>query len=150
MSCQCGIRKIVAMSGIWVVALLSFIAEAHPYTDAAVPSTVARIAAAVIPPLPTVMPKVQELLRRQAVTSSTSYEVWDAKGPTCGYLSGTPGAALSCGGLSTCMFLPHLRAQWCCGLTDCEAYLSCLDAVSVADPQICDDVCHQDEFMLKW
>ncbi|SPO03166.1 uncharacterized protein DNG_05848 [Cephalotrichum gorgonifer] len=99
-------------------------------------------------PLPTPGPDMPALLRRQQ-GADTSYEMWTASGRTCGFLSGFPGAAFACDVSSTCAYAPSLGMRLCCNLEECEAFLQCMNAGSVADPLQCDDICQANQFLLK-
>jgi hypothetical protein len=89
-----------------------------------------------------------DLGKRQASTTpATTFTVVISPDSTCGFLSGSPGNAITCSNGDLCSWeLAHVPAIFC-GTT---AYLQCLDREDALDPELCDDVCQENSYNLLW
>jgi hypothetical protein len=100
-------------------------------------------------PRPTNGPDV-ELVKRQ--TSKATLLI--APDNTCGFVSGRPGAAYTCGRSATCVLYPSSGAisgaVACCDAVDCNARVTCFDNRAVSSSSRCDAGCLVDAFTLKW
>jgi hypothetical protein len=108
-------------------------------------------------PMITDEPRLEErLMRRQADEGPTT--VFFGEDKTCGFLSGSAGAALTCDSGSTCNFIPDLLptatskigVQMCCDRDECNGFLACLHSSVAIDTKACDDLCQENTFTLKW
>ncbi|KAG9498178.1 hypothetical protein J7337_011073 [Fusarium musae] len=83
---------------------------------------------------------------RQADSSSEPLKVTIAPDKTCGYLSGQPGAAVTCENDRLCSW----AASSGIGLVACasEIYVSCVESSKAVDPKQCNDVCQSNTFNL--
>ncbi|KAL0940895.1 DUF1620 domain-containing protein [Colletotrichum truncatum] len=101
-------------------------------------------------PHPTKAPAYAELKRRQATSGTT---VLVAPDNTCGYISGRPGAAYTCGSVATCLFFTANRNNpgrvACCDSQECGARRTCYDQRQVSTLGLCNDGCLVDRFTLK-
>lgn len=85
---------------------------------------------------------------RQADSSSEPLKVTIAPDKTCGYLSGQPGAAVTCENDRLCSW----AASSGVGLVACasEIYVACVESSKAVDPSQCNDVCQSNTFNLLW
>jgi len=103
-------------------------------------------------PRPTAAPAVHDLFRRQQdVTSAT---VFIAPSNTCGYISGRPGAAITCVGTTyNCVIMPSSGVipgvAGCCNSAGCGFVNTCYDRIQAADTDICNNACQQDTMTLR-
>ncbi|KAF5710364.1 hypothetical protein FMUND_9566 [Fusarium mundagurra] len=83
---------------------------------------------------------------RQADSSSEPLKVTIAPDKTCGYLSGQPGAAVTCENDRMCSW----AASSGVGLVACasEIYVACVESTKAVDPSQCNDVCQSNTFNL--
>ncbi|KAF5694726.1 hypothetical protein FDENT_854 [Fusarium denticulatum] len=83
---------------------------------------------------------------RQADSSSEPLKVTIAPDKTCGYLSGQPGAAVTCENDRLCSW----AASSGVGLVACasEIYVACVESSKAVDPSQCNDVCQSNTFNL--
>ncbi|TRX92198.1 hypothetical protein FHL15_006813 [Xylaria flabelliformis] len=70
---------------------------------------------------------------------------------TCGYVSGRPGAAVTCNNDYTCAFIiqEDFGRAGCCQGDNCGLRATCLDYNQVYSQSACDNGCLQDTFTLK-
>jgi len=135
-----------AMIGLWFSAPAAEAAAHH----ARAPEP----AAALVTP----GPELHELLRRQNGDTDIPTTLWYGTDKTCGYLSGSAGAALTCNSGSTCNFIPDLLPtqtskigiQLCCDALECNGFVTCVNSEIAVNPTSCDDVCQGNAFTLKW
>ncbi|KAF4342037.1 hypothetical protein FBEOM_3968 [Fusarium beomiforme] len=83
---------------------------------------------------------------RQADSSTEPLKVTIAPDKTCGYLSGSAGAAITCENDRLCSW----AASSGVGLVACasEIYVSCVESSKAVDPNECNDVCQSNTFNL--
>ncbi|KAF5566262.1 hypothetical protein FNAPI_1261 [Fusarium napiforme] len=83
---------------------------------------------------------------RQADSSTEPLKVTIAPDKTCGYLSGQPGAAVTCENDRLCSW----AASSGVGLVACasEIYVACVESSKAVDPSQCNDVCQSNTFNL--
>ncbi|KAK0614538.1 hypothetical protein B0T14DRAFT_528657 [Immersiella caudata] len=88
--------------------------------------------------------------KRQATTSSsTTFTVTKAPDFTCGFLSGAPGAAITCENKKTCLWESQYIGAVFCGFGDEDpSYLRCFNREAAIDPASCNDVCQSNSFNL--
>lgn len=105
-----------------------------------------------LPPIQTQMidlPEPRHFNKRET-TSPDVYTITIAPGKTCGWLSGSVGAAITCTNQQPCMWF---SAGIICGnvkkLDSWEIHLRCYDRDAALNTQICDDVC-QRRNVLRW
>lgn len=119
------------------------------------PTVAADYALEGISPKPTAAPGVHELLKRQSASGSISSDTTVLVAPdnTCGFISGRPGAAYSCGVGGTCLFLtaeaPRTGNVACCDGEDCNFRATCIDYDQYYTQSICDDGCKVDAYTTK-
>lgn len=97
-------------------------------------------------PAPTSAPQIQELFKRQDDESLVVATIFDQ---TCGYISGEPGAALTCMAGYNCLVAPEIEILMCVG-DDSYGWLGCLDSTDVWNTATCDEACLADTYTLKW
>ncbi|KAM0551883.1 hypothetical protein ACHAPJ_008220 [Fusarium lateritium] len=87
-----------------------------------------------------------ELGKRQATASTdTTFTLVISPDKTCGFLSGSPGNAITCGNGQKCSWeLAHLTAIFC-GET---AYNRCIDRTDALNTKLCGDVCQSNSYNL--
>ncbi|KAM0504790.1 hypothetical protein ACHAP8_002178 [Fusarium lateritium] len=102
-------------------------------------------------PAPTPMLEFQalkhlDLEKRQASTIvETTFTVVVSPDSTCGFLSGSPGNAITCSNGAQCSWeLAHVTAIFC-GTT---AHLQCLEREYTLNTELCDDVCQKNSYNL--
>jgi len=135
----------VALAGPFLQQSLS---HAHPQPDPTANELQIRDANPAPWPTP---PPLRQMMKRQV--GGTEVEVLIASSKTCGYLSGVPGAALTCDGQATCSIIPDasgIGVIMCCGLAECQLHIDCLDQTVAENTKSCDDVCQLDAFTKKW
>ncbi|KAI0552708.1 hypothetical protein F4679DRAFT_46022 [Xylaria curta] len=88
-----------------------------------------------------------ELLKR----ATGDQTVLIAPDNTCGYVSGRPGAAVTCNNDYTCAFIiqEDFGRAGCCQGDNCGLRATCLDYNQVYSQSACDNGCLQDTFTLK-
>jgi len=88
--------------------------------------------------------------KRQATTSSsTTFTVTKAPDSTCGYLSGSPGVAITCENKKTCLWEAQYVGAVFCGFEDSDpSYLRCFEREAALNPTSCNDVCQSNSFNL--
>ncbi|KAF4949762.1 hypothetical protein FSARC_13409 [Fusarium sarcochroum] len=128
--------------GVWAV-MANALAISEP--------TKRRDAGFMYQPDPTPMVKMLELRhlelgKRQATTSAeTTFTLVISPDKTCGFLSGSPGNAITCENGDNCSWeLAHLTAIFC-GTT---AYNRCLNRADAINTKLCDDVCQSNSYNL--
>jgi hypothetical protein len=87
-----------------------------------------------------------DLEKRQAsTTAETSLTVVISPDSTCGFLSGSPGNAITCANGARCSWeLAHITAIFC----GTAANLRCFDRDYALDTALCDDVCQGNSYNL--
>ncbi|KAK3360474.1 hypothetical protein B0T25DRAFT_535712 [Lasiosphaeria hispida] len=103
-------------------------------------------------PAPTPAPViVRDARKRQATTSSdsTTFTVTKAPDSTCGFLSGSPGVAITCENHSTCIWEAQYIGAIFCGFDDNDSsYLRCFEREVALNPASCNDICQSNSFNL--
>ncbi|KAK0638500.1 hypothetical protein B0T16DRAFT_421269 [Cercophora newfieldiana] len=104
-------------------------------------------------PAPTAAPVLvrdAEARKRQATTSSTTtFTVTKAPDSTCGFLSGSPGAAITCENKKPCVWESQYVGAIFCGFEDTDpSYLRCFEREAALNPSSCNDVCQTNSFNL--
>ncbi|RGP81630.1 hypothetical protein FLONG3_230 [Fusarium longipes] len=114
-------------------------------------ATKRRDAGYIYQPAPTPMVALEALKhlnlgKRQASTTvATTFTVVISPDSTCGFLSGSPGNAITCSNGDLCSWeLAHVQAIFC-GTT---AHLQCLDREDALNTELCDDVCRENSYNL--
>ncbi|KAF4425164.1 hypothetical protein F53441_14180 [Fusarium austroafricanum] len=85
--------------------------------------------------------------KRQASSASelTTYTIVVAPDSTCGFLSASPGNAITCSNKQRCSWELSYNTAIFCGS---KAYNRCWDREDATNTEICDDVCQSNEYNL--
>ncbi|KAI0453218.1 hypothetical protein F5B21DRAFT_505610 [Xylaria acuta] len=134
-------RFITVATLVTAVRALAFDGRPARATDAVVPDATFHL------PEITKAPNLGELFKRDTGDQT----VLIAPDNTCGYVSGRPGAAVTCNGDYTCAFViqEDFGRAGCCQDDNCGLRATCLDYDQVYSQSACDDGCLQDTFTLK-
>lgn len=74
-----------------------------------------------------------------------------AGNPTCGFLSGSPGNAITCENRQPCFWEEDHLAGILCGVdSNADIHLACIEGEAALNPEICNDVCQGNRFNLLW
>ncbi|KAK3384667.1 hypothetical protein B0T24DRAFT_568050 [Lasiosphaeria ovina] len=139
-----------AAAAAWLPALL---VSAHAETPLAKLQSAfeeVRLHQATATPPPTTL-IMRDNRRRQATTSSPdiTFTITSAPDSTCGFLSGSPGNAITCDNRKTCHWETEELGAVFCGLAvEDPSYLRCFGREAVMDPSKCNDVCQSNQFNL--
>ncbi|KAI0472483.1 hypothetical protein F4859DRAFT_515326 [Xylaria cf. heliscus] len=134
-------RFLTAATLATTVRALAFNGAPARATDAVVPDATFHL------PEITQAPNLRELFRRDTGDQT----VLIAPDNTCGYVSGRPGAAVTCNGDYTCAFViqEDFGRAGCCQGDNCGLRATCYDYNQVYSQSLCDDGCLQDTYTLK-
>jgi hypothetical protein len=91
--------------------------------------------------------------RRQNSKSSSPIVVTEAPDSTCGFLSASPGNAITCQNSGICSWATTLSAIICADVANDISYsakVSCLERSEATNTLVCNDVCQENEFNLLW
>ncbi|KAH7128954.1 hypothetical protein EDB81DRAFT_764104 [Dactylonectria macrodidyma] len=87
--------------------------------------------------------------QQERETSVTGYTWTFAPDATCGYLSGSGGAPITCESSAICEWLPSV-AIYCEGVTTYSAHTQCLEMEDALNTDKCNDVCTSNIYNLLW
>ncbi|KAH6695673.1 hypothetical protein F5X68DRAFT_198733 [Plectosphaerella plurivora] len=103
-------------------------------------------------PTPTIARREGHDRRQLATSTPTTTVVTAAPDSTCGFLSGSPGNAITCENGGICSWAPdNVRAIICADIPkgiSFSAKLQCFERTAATNTNICDDVCQSNEFNL--
>ncbi|KAK1759065.1 hypothetical protein QBC47DRAFT_98010 [Echria macrotheca] len=102
-------------------------------------------------PAPTPAPLLVRDIRNRQVTSSssTTFTVTKVSDSTCGYLSGSPGNAITCENKAPCTWEAQYISNIICGLLESDGTkLRCFNREQALDPSACNDVCQSNTYNL--
>ncbi|RKK83571.1 hypothetical protein BFJ71_g14868 [Fusarium oxysporum] len=70
---------------------------------------------------------------------------------TCGFLSGSPGNAITCENRLPCFWEQEYMAAIFCGTnTNAEFHTTCVERETALNPELCNDVCQGNILNLHW
>ncbi|KAM0244124.1 hypothetical protein ACHAP5_006607 [Fusarium lateritium] len=86
--------------------------------------------------------------KRQATsTEDVTYTLVNSPDSTCGFLSGSPGNAITCSNGDKCSWELAYVTGIFCGST---AYNRCLERSEALNTKLCNDVCQSNSYNLLW
>ena len=110
-------------------------------------------------PKPTAAPELLKKLSKRQITgndddSDEETTVFFAPDQTCGYVSGRPGASLTCAPDYQCVLFTASASLTgnlaCCNTETCGVRLACIGYDEYYSSSACDDACNLDAYTLKW
>ncbi|KAH7113650.1 hypothetical protein B0J13DRAFT_574132 [Dactylonectria estremocensis] len=88
--------------------------------------------------------------RRDTKLEDHTFTLTIAPNPTCGFLSGSPGNAITCENGQRCFWeQDYLSAIFCGTDSNAEVHLACVERETATNPEFCDNVCQSNRAILR-